>query len=401
MPLTSAGYIAERSADFLTRIQQAVEARLTALGITPEIDWTYDTVYGVLAAVVSVELGSLSEALQQVYDSRDLNNAQGTQLDALGILVGVNRNRATASTAFVTLSGTAATFVPLGSLVEGGGEDGRARWATVTDVTLSGGVDVVQVECTQTGPVLASPGEIDTIVTLISGWNSVSNPTEASAGQDEEQDGPYRARMVSELQVRASSSTAALRSRLRELDYIEAALVLENDTATTATILGVSVDPYSVAVILYPDAFTPAQVQEVAAIIYEAMPMGVPTSPAVGADEVISIDGFDGLTKTIRWDYAAEVNVTAEVEVTLASGFELADVSAGVADAIEEHFAALQVGESSYLLRMAQRVAAVEGVVGATIRQAVSPSPPTAANLIATAVQKFTLLGSVSVSEAP
>jgi uncharacterized phage protein gp47/JayE len=401
MPLTSEGYIAERSADFLTRIQQAVEAELTARGITPEIDWTSDTVYGILAAVVSVELGSLSEALQQVYDSRDINNAQGAQLDALGTLVGVSRNRATASTASVTLAGTALTFIPVGSLVQGGGEDGLARWATVADVTLTGGSDAVQVECTETGSTDALSGEIDTIVTLISGWNTVTNAADATPGQDEETDADYRARIVGALQVRAASSTAALRSRLRDLDYIEAAIVLENDTDVSATILGVSVDPHAVAVVLYPDALTPAQLQEVGSIIYDTLPMGIPTSPASGADETVTIDGFDGLVKTITWDYASEVNVTAEVEVTLASGYELGDVSAGVQEAVAAHFEALQVGESSYLLKIAQRIADVEGVVGATIEQAISPGSPAAVNLIATAVQKFVLLGTAAVTEAP
>lgn len=399
MPLTPEGYIAERSADFLLTIQQAVEAALVAKGITPEIDWESDVVYGVLAAVMSVRLGDIAEAVQQIYDSRDINNAQGVQLAALGRLVGVARNEATRSTAVVALTGAPFTFIAIGRRVEGGGEDGRARWATTADVTLDGtGAGSVIVEAVEVGPSAASPGEIDAIVDLVSGWTAVSNPADAEPGRLTEADAAYQLRIVQSGQIRGSASTAALRAQLRDLDFLIAALVLENDTDAPAVVSGITVDARAVAVILYPSTLTPAQVSEVASVIYGAVPMGISTSPIVTPGEVATIDGFDGLTKIIRWDYAVDVPISVTVVVVLADGTVLGDVTAPVRAAVAGYVEALQVGDASRRLRMLQEIAEVPGVVGATVTQAIFPAGPGAQDLVPTAAQRLTLQAPATVT---
>ena len=55
--------------------------------------------------IVADRLGSLSEALQAIYDARDPNNATGVQLSSLALAVGVERHDATPSRVVCTLTG--------------------------------------------------------------------------------------------------------------------------------------------------------------------------------------------------------------------------------------------------------------------------------------------------------
>lgn len=399
MPLTEDGFIADRAADFLTIIQEDFEARLVALGITPDIDWESDTVFGVMAAVLSVRLGGLSEALQAVYDARDINNAQGAQLDAVGLLQRVIRNEATHSVATVTLSGDPFTVIPAGRRVEGGGVDGRARWATIEDVTLdSGGDGSVQVEAEDAGPTEADAGTIDAIVDLVTGWDTVTNAAAAEPGRERETDAAYRLRIVQ--RAAESAAAAALRARLRELDYLEAVLVLENDTSAAASVLGVTVDPRAVAVVLYPSTLTPAQMEEVASVIYRHVPMGISTSPIASPDESRTVDGADGLAKTIRWSWAADVPILVTATLTLEDGYTIADVEADVKAAVAAYVESLAVGAPSFRFKMGAPIAAIEGINNCVLTQALNPASPSAQDLTPTAVQRLTLHAAANVVEA-
>ena len=299
----------------------------------------------VLFAVIANQLGGLAEALQSLNDQLDPDSAQGTQLDGIGALRGIGRNQATHSTATVTLTGTAGTVIPRGKLVEGGGDDGAARWALTADATIGGGGTVsATVEAVEAGAVAALATEIDTIVTPVSGWTAVSNAAAATTGRALETDSAYRLRQAASLQFSGAGSTNAIRAALTDLDYIETAIVIENDTAASVTTGGVTMAPQSVAIILDPPGadLTTAQKEEIAETIYERLAAGIKTN---GSDNVVTITGGDGLTKTVRWDDVASLSVTVAVTVVLDTGYVLADVQQAVKDAVAAYFDAAAIGE--------------------------------------------------------
>ncbi|HZI43960.1 MAG TPA: baseplate J/gp47 family protein, partial [Ilumatobacter sp.] len=129
--LSDAGLVVPRTADFLDVIRESY-----ASDTNIAVDWDDDLVLGSLTAIMAQQLGQVSEALQAVYDAGDLNGAAGVQLSNLAMLVGVRRKAATKAQATVTLTGTVGTVLTVGRLMEGGGVDGRARWALTEDVTI-------------------------------------------------------------------------------------------------------------------------------------------------------------------------------------------------------------------------------------------------------------------------
>lgn len=303
----------------------------------------------ILFTQLALRLSALDEGIQALHDQLDPDNAQGVQLDIIGALRGVPRNQATFSTATVTLTGTPGTVVPAGKLVEGGGDDGTARWALAADATIGGGGTVdATVQAQEAGVITASIGELSTIVTPVSGWSTVTNAaavTESTtAGSDREKDSAYRLRQAQSLQITGSTNAAAIRAALRDLDFVDTAIVVENDTAAAVTTRGVTVSAHSIAVIIAPTfaSMTTAQKESVGSTIYLRLAAGISTTSAANS---VDVEGDDGLSKTVYWSDVSSLAATVAVTVVLDTGFVLADVEAAVQDAVEAYFAEVQVGE--------------------------------------------------------
>lgn len=336
-----ASYTALRATDIDAAMRSAFAA--DANGGTVEVG--RGDLLDVLLSIVAVQLGDLAEALQSHNDALDADAAQGVALDNIGALRGIRRNAATYSTATVTLTGTVGLVIPQGKLVEGGGADGAARWALSADATIGGGGTITAtVEAVEAGAVAALATEIDAIVTPVTGWTAVSNAAAATTGRDLETDAAYRVRQATSLQFAGAGSTNAIRGALGDLDYVETAIVIENDTAVAVTTGGVSLDPQSIAIIIDPagSTLTNAQNAEIAETIFERLAAGIKTN---GSDNVVTITGGDGLTKTVRWDDVAELAVTVLITVVLDTGYVLADVETAVEEAVAAYFEEVAIGE--------------------------------------------------------
>lgn len=359
--LTDEGYTAPRAAQILTEIRDDFEARLADRELSTDVDWDRDVLLGILTAVVSDRLGSVSELTQVLHDSADRNNASGLFLDNLGIIVGIPRQEATFSTVTIACGGDDGTVITEGSLVR---DDEDVEWEAQEDGTISGGSVGVTFQAETKGAITASAGTITEILTPIDGWDSATNAAAASPGQARELDADYRLRQQQSLQASGGSTTGALQSDLLDLDYVDAAVVVDNPSGNATTEGGVSLDPYAVAVILHPDTLTSDQKIEAAKTIFTTLAM---STPMMGSDEAYNVTKADGATKTIYWDWATPTAVATVVTVTLETGYVIGDVDTEIEEAVETLFGALDVGEAIYDLDVLDEVADVEGVKRATV----------------------------------
>lgn len=126
--------------------------------------------------------------------------ASGSNLDALGDLLGVTRLSAVPARCVVRFSAAAPAganiAIPVGSRVRPSGD---INWATEVAATLLAGNTYVDVACVCETAGLAgngyTPGQISTIVDVIAGITSVANTTESAGGVDTETDEALRARI--------------------------------------------------------------------------------------------------------------------------------------------------------------------------------------------------------------
>ena len=356
---TTAGLVAPRAADFLVEAESAIDAEFTARGL-PIPDYDHDLVTGVFRDVIATLLGDLGEALQALYDAQTVNGATGIHLDDIGAIRGVERDPATASTVEVTLTGTAATVVLTGKLVQDA--DGN-QWAA-TEAGTVGGADVT-FEAVVAGATTLASGATLSPVTPVAGWTGGTASADATVGNDRETDAAYRLRQQAALQNQGSASANAIRARLLQLDYIEAAIVVVNNTAAVVVSGGVTLQPHSIAVIVYPATLTTAQEQEVVEVIYLHVAPGVYTNGAESA----TVTRADGYPETIRWAYAADLNVAVVATVVLATGYVLSDVQTAIEELIaawfDEH---VMVGQAIYDSEFeAEIMNEIEGVKRVTV----------------------------------
>lgn len=363
MPLTEKGFEALRANDFLTLIRTDYEDR-TGL----DIDFEFDVFLGNFTAIVADRLGELSELLQAIYDQKNANNAIGVQLSDLAVVTGARRREATFSTVAMTLTGVAATFIPAGHTVEGGGDNDSARWDLVSDVTLDGGGLFVGAiyQAQVAGAVAAGPGGVDAIVTAVSGLETVTNPASASTGLDRETDDQLRTRRLDLLQLAGSSSAAAIKAQVLAVDAVTAAVVIENDTDDTITVEGVTVDPRSVGTVVHPPTLTDDEKIEVAEAIYLSVCASIGTSGA----EVAIVTGRDLAPKTIRFGLSTTLDVTTTFNVTREVGNDVPtidEIREELIAATADLFAALSLGEDVRILPVTCLADPVEGVRSATV----------------------------------
>lgn len=360
--LSDTGLVVPRGADYLTEIRTRFEQ---STGLTPA--WDDDLILGTFSAIMAQLLGEQAEVLQAVYDAFDVGNATGVQLSSLARVRGITRRSATKGTVTLPCTGTAGTVLTIGRTVEGGGSDGQARWILTEDVTIgAGGTVDADFEAETAGAVTAAAGDIDTIVTPVSGWSSVTQAADASAGRDAETDDELRLRMAQSLQSGAAAGLGAIRARLLDLDYIEAASVIDNPDAETRTVEGIVMPARSVLVTVAPDTLTDAQKTAVLQLIYDNL---VGSTVTTGSDVVGTVTGADGFDKDVSFDFGDELAYTIAGTLTMASGYDAADASATLQGLVEAYVGSLQIGEPLLYLDLAALARQVPGIltVAATI----------------------------------
>ncbi len=336
MPLSAAGLTVPTGAEYLDDMAAAYEA-LT--GLTLDQSRTDDQVTMIFLTVLAERLGGIAELIQAVYDGTSVDAAAGIQLEDAALLVGITPDPATYSQATVKLVGVTGTVIPEGSLVEGGGDDDDARWLTTSAVTLAGGTGSVVVQAQVAGPTEAAIGAIDKIVTGVSGWTAVENNVAAAdPGEFREDDAAIRRRRRGSLQVDASSSTAAIKASLLELDYMQEVAVIQNASNVGATVSGKAMNANSIWVFQNPISLTDAQEDEVAALLHRKVPAGTEMMTDGGSTTKVVTDLGGSTGRDISWNPGSDVPTGITALLTLEPGYVLADLSPAITAAVTAHF---------------------------------------------------------------
>ena len=211
-----------------------------------ELSSSVQTPQGQLVGLLALIQSEINESIVAVGNSMSVENAFGVQLDSLGKLLDVRREPATATTLEVVVSGIPGTVIPEGSLVS----SAAGTFRTLGDVTLTSAPVAVNIEATVPGRVEVPANTVDTIVSLIAGWESVNNPAEASlVGSERQTDAEYR------IAIRQKSSQNAYGGPTNSIGAsvimggAEIVRMVENNTAATVTTQEWPIPAHSVLVL--------------------------------------------------------------------------------------------------------------------------------------------------------
>ena len=185
------------------------------------------------------------------YNQRDPDFALGQSLNSIIKLSGISRRPATRSQVDVVVTTDRPLTLPPDYAVE---DDLGQAWTTLNAIDIPPGGTTVTLFAENFGAVEADPATIVNPVTVVIGVLSVTNPTAATVGIDEETDQELRIRRNRSLETPTSSSTGRMFTALANLPNVTDVAVYENDTDVTDGIpahsLWVVVEGGSVAAIV-------------------------------------------------------------------------------------------------------------------------------------------------------
>lgn len=176
-------------------------------------------------------------------------SSEGIWQDALAKIYFIDRKISQHTLVTCQVTGLSGTVIPAGAVVMD--VDG-IEYACVDPVTI--GVDGIAnaiFECMEAGPIQCASNAIQTIITVIPGWDTVANSSDGVTGRLVESQVDFEARRFACVSANAHGSAAALQGALCSLEGVIDCRVLENDTNATVTKNGVSIAGHSVAICIY------------------------------------------------------------------------------------------------------------------------------------------------------
>ena len=273
-------------------IERLQELMRGALG--DDLSLEAQTPQGQLIGVLSLMLVELGEAFVALAATTSVDHAVGAQLDAIGSVLDVYRVEATRSMVTATVTGVGGTNLPQGSrakTVPGGRE-----FRTVSDVVLSAAGVPVEMEAVETGPVDAAAGSLTEIVTLVVGWETVTNPSIAALGGDRQADGSYRTTYLARTAHSSVGPLAALEAALEDA-LAGKTRRLENSTDAAVVVQEWTVPAHSILVVA--EAGTDADVVR-AVETHRGMGVGTLTAISGGVPDDSALAAVT--SGTVNWD---------------------------------------------------------------------------------------------------
>lgn len=285
--LTSTGFVAKTEEDILASMEAAQLAT-----VDPALNQDATEFLGQANGIVASELGEAWAALDGVYAGLDPNAAEDAQLDTGAGITGTNREPATYSLVSLSCGLSAAFAADAGTMTAS--VDGHSDVTFVNRDAVgpiaSDGTYSITFRASVPGPVVANSGTLTVIAAALTGWNSVTNPSDAARGQNIESDTALRTRRIVELARSGSCTAPALQAALEDPDTVPgvlAALVLENDGDVVD---GNGLPSHSMQAIVWDGVFSAADNQTIANTVWANKPSGTQTTGNV-TESVIDFDG--------------------------------------------------------------------------------------------------------------
>lgn len=289
---------------------------------------------------------------------------------------GVNYDyTSTAASLSAILAGMVGAIMPSGHQVSQDGAvvhiapTGQSDFSLQTSgsVVVAGFGSPAVAESIDLGDVTAEYAQISDIVTLVPGWNAVSNLEGASPGRLAETDAQLRERYKTGVYLLGAATLPSLQANLESrVSGLRTVKVFENNTDNVDT---VGRPPHSIHVVAQGGLTS-----EIAEIIFNYKAAGIDTHGAVLSNVVDS----ENVSHPIRFDRPTVRYIWVNVIVTLLPDSEEAFPSDGLSQIAANILAtgqALGVGQDVIWQRLLRAVHAVRGVAEASVQLAVSSTP--------------------------
>ena len=218
------------------------EAYKGALGANLNLDDS--TVQGQFIITDTKMLTTAQGEVVNIANSFSVYYATGPALDVAAAFFCYYRKQGIGTVVSAVLSGASGTVIPEGSLAS----NGTFEFALLNTVVIgTDGKVTAEFQCTESGNNPCLSGTLNTIVTIVSGWDSITNPSDGIQGYQTENDNEFRSRITANwLNIRARSILGAIVDNVAALPDVISVIGRENPGNTEKTIDGITLKPHSV-----------------------------------------------------------------------------------------------------------------------------------------------------------
>lgn len=175
--------------------------------------------------------------------------SEGRFQDAIGAIYFLERKTAQPSIVECMCTGLQGTVIPAGSIIQ---TDDGIKLQSVGSATIGAtGTENVEFETLEKAPIQIGAGTCNKIITVIAGWDTVTNATAGTPGQYIENRAAFENRRYLSVAANSHGSRLSLQGALYTIDGVIDCLVLENKTDVTVTKQGVPLISHSVGICIY------------------------------------------------------------------------------------------------------------------------------------------------------
>lgn len=333
--LTETGVILPDTADTLEMVRSEFR---TAFG--NDLDVSAETPQGVLITGEVLARDAFLRNNADVANQINPNIAGGIFLDAIWGITGGQRFKATPS--FIRgaiLTGVPSTIIPAGALASVGAAG--AQFQLITPVVLANdGTGLGVFQSVDLGPVAASIGALNQIVTGVLGWETVINPYEAELGLPEESDLAARVRRRVTLALQGVALPEAIVSGVNDLPGVRSMAFRENPTNAPVVIDGQNLVAHSIYVCVDGGLDN-----DIGLMLLRKKSSGAAWN---GNTTVQVTEPYSGQVYDVKFSRPAAIPIFMQVYVK--AGAPYADVPATVKNAILSYAAGEQDGEEGFVV---------------------------------------------------
>lgn len=228
--------------DLATKIQSVLQA--SGVGVV-DVDST--SALGQIIDIVAAEIEAKNSEIAFLASQFSPRQASGLWLEALGSLYSVERKASEPTVVTCKCTGLKGTVIPFGAVVQDA--DGTQLTHTRVDGAVIGedGTVLTDFATIEHGAIQIAAGAVSRIVTVVAGWDSVTNEAAGVVGRSIEADGEFYQRMLDSYAMNGNSTVANIQAQLGELDGVLDVIVLENPTGNPVVKNGINVPAHSIA----------------------------------------------------------------------------------------------------------------------------------------------------------
>ena len=256
MPLLSfdpqVGMVAPETAVLRDAVASNWEQAFNTGDGSPTLDTEAATPAGQLVDSEAAILAQINAELLYLFSMINPRLAEGVWQDAIGYIYFLTRKIAQPTLTTCTCTGLQGTVIPVGAQIQ---SDDGTRYECVNAVTIpsSGHVDAL-FQCLEAGPVECPAGTLNSIVTVIPGWDTVANAAAGSTGRNRESQVDFENRRRESVAKNSHGAVGSLQGALWDVDGVVDCRVLENDEDDPVVKHGITIPGHSIAACIYGGA---------------------------------------------------------------------------------------------------------------------------------------------------